>query len=307
MIYYLGLGGNLGEREKNIISALELIKKISGVKLLKISSFYETAAWGLKDQPDFINAVAKISSTLEPLKLLDELQKIEIDLGRVRKEKWGARTIDIDIIFAEGFQTDSERLTIPHKFLFERDFFLIPLAEIFPALKFTLNGDRVKKIFGSPKDFHLKFIACVDKNFGLGCKNNLLFKIPADMKNFRELTLNNTIIYGRKTLQTFPGKKVLDSRRNIILSRTLKNFDGAEVVGSIEKLFEILKVDEKNFVIGGGEIFHELLPYVEEIFLTVVDSEKISDTFFPTLDDNFNFEVIKNFDENLKFEFRKYF
>lgn len=307
MIYYLGLGGNLGEREKNIISALELIKKISGVKLLKISSFYETAAWGLKDQPDFINAVAKISSTLEPLKLLDELQKIEIDLGRVRKEKWGARTIDIDIIFAEGFQTDSERLTIPHKFLFERDFFLIPLAEIFPALKFTLNGDRVKKIFGSPKDFHLKFIACVDKNFGLGYKNNLLFKIPADMKNFRELTLNNTIIYGRKTLQTFPGKKVLDSRRNIILSRTLKNFDGAEVVGSIEKLFEILKVDEKNFVIGGGEIFHELLPYVEEIFLTVVDSEKISDTFFPTLDDNFNFEVIKNFDENLKFEFRKYF
>ena len=307
MIYYLGLGGNLGEREKNIISALELIKKISGVKLLKISSFYETAAWGLENQPDFINAAAKISTDLEPLKLLDELQKIEIDLGRVRKEKWGARTIDIDIIFAEGFQINSERLTIPHKFLFERDFFLIPLAEIFPALKFNLNGDRVEKIFGSPKDFHLKFVACVDKNFGLGYKNNLLFKIPADMKNFRALTLNNTIIYGRKTLQTFPNKKILDSRRNIILSRTLKNIDGAEVVESVEKLFEILRADEKNFVIGGGEIFHELLPYAEEIFLTVVDSEKISDTFFPKLDNNFNFEVTEKFDGEIKFEFRKYF
>ena len=307
MIYYLGLGGNLGEREKILRSATEKIKKIPRVKLLKISSFYETAAWGLENQPDFVNAAAKISTDLEPLKFLDELQKIEIELGRVRKEKWGARTIDIDIIFAEGFEINSERLTIPHKFLFERDFFLIPLAEIFPALKFNLNGDRVKKIFGSPKDFHLKFIACVDKNFGLGCKNNLLFKIPADLKNFRALTLNNTIIFGRKTLMTFPNEKILDSRRNIIFSRKQKKIDGAEVVQSVEELFEILKADEKNFVIGGGEIFHELLPYAEEIFLTVVDSEKNSDTFFPKLDGEFNFEVTGKFFGNINFEFRKYF
>ncbi|MBR6013871.1 MAG: 2-amino-4-hydroxy-6-hydroxymethyldihydropteridine diphosphokinase [Selenomonadaceae bacterium] len=303
MIYYLGLGGNLGEREKNIISATEEIKKIFGVKLLKISSFYETAAWGLENQPDFINAAVKISTDLEPLKLLDELQKIELELGRVRKEKWGARTIDIDIIFAEGFQINSERLTIPHKFLFERDFFLIPLSEIFPALKFNLNGDRVEKILGSPKDFKIKFVACVDKNFGLGYKNNLLFKIPADMKNFRELTLNHTIIYGRKTLQTFPDKKILDSRRNIILSRTLKNVEGAEVVESVEKLFEILRADEKNFVIGGEKIFSELLPYAEEIFLTVVDEEKISDVFFPKIDEEFILKDTKKFDG---FEIRNY-
>lgn len=304
MIYYLGLGGNLGEREKILRAAIERIKKIFGVKLLKISSFYETAAWGLENQPDFINAAVKISSTLEPLKLLDELQKIEIELGRVRKEKWGARTIDIDIIFAESFQINSERLTIPHKFLYARDFFLVPLAEIHENFKFKLNGDRVKKIFGSPKDFRLKFVACVDKNFGLGYKNNLHFKISADMKNFRALTLNNTIIYGRKTLQTFPNQKILDSRRNIIFSRTQKNIDGAEIVDSVEKLFEILQADEKNFVIGGGEIFHELLPYAEEIFLTVVDTEKISDVFFPKIDGNFSAE--KFFDGDFNFEFRKY-
>lgn len=307
MIYYLGLGANLGEREKNLRAAIELIKKIDGVKLLRVSSFYETAAWGLTNQPDFVNAAVKIFSSLEPLKLLDALQEIEKKLGRVRLEHWGARTIDIDIIFSEGFEINSERLTVPHKFLFERDFFLIPLAEIFPALKFNLHGDRVKKIFGSPKDFNLKLIACVDKNFGLGLKNNLLFKIRKDLKNFRQMTLNNTIIFGRKTLQTFPEKKPLEGRRNIIFSRTKKNFDGAEVVRSVEELWEVLKVEEKNFVIGGGEIFSELLPYAEEIFLTEVDAEKKADIFFPKFDEEFKSVCLKKFDVDIKFELKKYF
>lgn len=260
MIYYLGLGANLGEREKNLRAAIEHIKKIDGVQLLRVSFFYETAAWGLTNQPDFINAAVKISSTLEPLKLLDVLQKIELELGRVRKEHWGARTIDIDILLAENLRINSERLTIPHKYLFERDFVLIPLSEIFPALKFNLHGDKVKKVLGSPKDFNFKFIACVDKNFGLGYKNNLLFKLREDMKNFREMTLNGTIIFGRKTLQTFPNAKPLELRRNIIFSRTFEKIDGAEIVRSVEELWQILKIDEKNFVIGGAEIFTELLP-----------------------------------------------
>ena len=307
MIFYIGLGANLGEREKNIRTAIEKIKKIDGVELLRVSFFYETAAWGLTNQPDFINAAVKISSTLEPLKLLDALQKIEIELGRVRKERWGARTIDIDILFAENFQMNSERLTIPHKYLFERDFALIPLSEIFPALKFNLRGDKVKKVFGSPKDFNLKLIACVDKNFGLGHKNNLLFKIPEDMKNFREITLNNTIIFGRKTLQTFPNQKILESRRNIIFSRTLKKIDGAEIVRSVEELFQKLKVDEKNFVIGGGEIFSELMPYAEELFLTEVDEKKIADVFFPKIYEEFKSVRLKKFDNDIKFEFKRYF
>ncbi len=304
MIYYLGLGANLGERSKNIRAAIESIKKIRGVEILRVSSFYETAAWGVTNQPNFINAAIKISSELEPLQLLDELQKIEIDLGRVRKEHWGARTIDIDILMIDDLKINSERLTVPHKFLYERDFVLVPLSEILPTLKFELHGDEVKKIVGSPIDFNLKMVACVDRNFGLGFQNNLLFKIPEDLKNFRELTLNNVVIYGRKTLSTLPNCQPLPSRRNIILSKKLEKIPNAEIVSSLENLWQVLNVDEKNFVIGGAEIFSELLPYAAEIFLTVVDVEKPADCFFPKFDE-FKLIDAKNLKDFSFLEFHK--
>ncbi len=306
MICYLGLGGNLGDKIKNLRAAIESIKKISGVKLLKISSFYETEAWGVKNQPDYLNAAVKIFSELEPPKLLDALQKIEIELGRVRLEHWGARTVDIDILLIDDLKINSERLKVPHPYLFERDFVLIPLAEIFPDLKFNLHGDRVKKVFGSPKDFKLKFVACVDKNFGLGNKGELLFKIPADLKNFRRLTLGNTIIFGRKTLQTFPDAKPLQGRRNIIFSRSEKKIPDAEIVSNVEELFEKLSVSEKNFVVGGGEIFSELLPYATEIFLTEVDAKKVFDTFFPKFENEFDLVEVKNFFGEPNFQFKKF-
>lgn len=291
MICYLGLGANLGDKKKNLYAALEQIKKIRGVKLLRISSFYETAAWGVTNQPNFINAAVKIFSEIEPLALLDELQRIEKNLGRVRKEHWGARTIDIDILLIDDLKINCERLTVPHKFLYARDFVLVPLSEILPTLEFKLHGDEVKKIAGSPADFNLKAVACVDKNFGIGYKNNLLFKIPEDLKNFRALTLNNVVIYGRKTLETLPNCQPLPSRRNIIFSKTLKKIPNAEIVSSVENLWEILRGEDKNFVIGGAEIFSELLPYANEIFLTAVDAEKPADKFFPPLDD---FKIVES-------------
>lgn len=305
MIYYLGLGANLGDREKNLRAAIDRIKKISGVKLLKISSFYETAAWGVENQPDFINAAVKISTELKPLKILDAVQKIELELGRVRKEHWGARTIDIDILLVDELKINLPRLKIPHPYLYERDFVLVPLSEIFPELRFNLHGEKILRVCGSPNDFNLKIVACVDKNFGLGFKNQLLFKIPADLKNFRALTLNNTIIFGRKTLETFPQSKPLDSRRNIILSRTLEKIEGAEIVRSVDELFDTLDAAEKNFVVGGAQIFEELLPYVGEIFLTAVDAEKPADTFFPR-PENFDLIDAKIFAGAPNFEIRKY-
>lgn len=328
MIFYLGLGANLGEREKTLRRAIELVKKIpasnvtlyptfapisstslshsdflknfSVVKLLRVSSFYETEPWGVEGQPNYLNAAIKISTTLKPLELLDELQRIELKLGRIRREHWGARTIDIDILY--GAEFSCERLTVPHKLLFERDFAMIPLKEIFPSLQFKLHGDKISRVNGSPTDFKLKFVACIDKNFGLGYKNNLLFKIPADLKNFRQLTLGHTIIFGRKTLATFPNKKPLDGRRNIILSRTTEKISGAEVVKSVEELFNVLNSAEENFVIGGAEIFNELIPYAAEIFFTVVNTEVQADKFFPDVDE-FNLCDVKNFGE---FEFRRY-
>lgn len=302
MIYYLGLGANLGTCEKTLRRAIELIKKLPAVKLLRVSSFYKSEAWGVVNQPPFINAAIKISAELEPLILLDELQRIELELGRIRREHWGARTIDLDILFIEGQKISCERLTVPHKYLFDRDFALIPLKEIFPSFEGKLHGDKVSICAGSPTDFKFKLVACVDKNFGLGYKNKLLFKIPADLKNFRRLTLNHTIIYGRKTLETFPNQKPLDGRRNIILSKTLEKISGAEVVGSVEELFNILDAAEENFVIGGAQIFNELIPYAKKIFLTVVDAEVEADTFFPDVDE-FTLQAAQIFDG---FEFRRY-
>ena len=288
MITYLGLGANLGDR----------VKKLPNVKLLRVSSFYETAAWGVTNQPDFINATIKIQTTLTPLKLLDELQKIETEIETIRHEHWAARIIDIDILLIDGLEINSPRLIVPHKFLYERDFAMIPLAEISP-LKFDLRGDKVQKIFGSPIDFNLALIACVDKNFGIGYKGDLLFRIAEDLKNFRKLTLNHTVIYGRKTLKTFPNGKPLDSRTNIIFSRSVDKIDDAEIVHSVEELFTCklqATTCNLNFVIGGAEIFNELLPYATKIYLTVVDVEKNSDVKFP----NFDSEFIKVEEKNLQ-------
>ncbi len=301
MIYYVGLGGNLGEREKILRRAIERVKKIPAVKLLRVSSFYETEPWGVTNQPKFLNAAIKISTRLEPLNLLDELQQIESELGRIRRERWGARTIDLDILLAER-EISCERLTVPHKFLFERDFALVPLKEIFPSFECKFHGEEIFRVKSSPVDLGFKLVACVDKNFGLGLNGQLLFRIPADLKNFRALTLGHTIIFGRKTLATFPNHRPLDGRRNILLSRTCKKISGAQVVGGIEELFNVLDVAEKNFVVGGAQIYEELIPYATEIFLTVVDAETQADVFFPSVDE-FILRDMKTFDG---FEFRRY-
>ena len=302
MICYIGLGANLGARQRTLRRAIELIKDLPAVKLLRVSSFYESEPWGVVNQPNYLNAAIKISTTLEPLALLDELLRIESELGRVRREHWGSRTIDLDILIIEGREFSSERLTVPHKFLFERDFALIPLKEIYPTFEANLRGDKVNRVPGSPTDFKLKFVACVDKNFGLGRGGKLLFRIPEDLKNFRRLTLGHTIIYGRKTLATFPKQLPLDGRRNIILSRTLENISGTEVVAGVEDLFDVLDAAQVNFVIGGAEIFGELISYATEIFLTVVDADGQADAFFPPLDD-FTLNAAQIFDS---FEFRRY-
>lgn len=302
MICYVGLGANVGDCRRTLRRAIERVKKIPAVKLLRVSSFYESEPWGVVNQPNYLNAAIKISTELEPFTLLDALQRIEVKLGRVRREHWGARTIDLDILLIEGREIFSERLTVPHKFLFERDFALIPLKEIFPTFEANLRGDKIFRVAGSPLDFKLKLVACVDKNFGLGRGGKLLFRIAEDLKNFRRRTLNHTIIYGRKTLATFPNQQPLDGRRNIVLSRTREKISGAEVVGSVEELFDVLDAAQENFVVGGAEIFNELIPYATEIFLTVVDAQVQADAFFPPIDD-FTLTAAQIFDG---FEFRSY-
>ena len=298
---YLGIGSNLDDKKRNLRQSIELISQIDGVNLIAVSHFYETAPWGVIDQPTFINAAVRVESTLEPLKLLEELQTIENKLGRVRSVHWGARTIDIDILYIDGFTIDNERLKVPHPFMFERDFVLIPLREI-SDIKGNLHGDKVIKTDGCLVDFNLKLIACVDRNFGLGRDGQLLFHISEDLKRFREMTLGHTVIMGRKTFESIG--RPLDNRRNIVLSHST-NIEGVFTADSLQSLYALLSAEDKNFVIGGGEIYRQLIPFISEAYITVVDESKISDTFLTNFDERDDF-VCNSCENRVGFVFRHY-
>jgi 2-amino-4-hydroxy-6-hydroxymethyldihydropteridine diphosphokinase len=128
---YLLIGGNLGDRLGFMAAAKEKMKQ-KGIELSKQSSIYETAAWGITDQPSFLNQVLEIATSLTPEKLLSELLSIEQELGRIRAEKNGARTIDIDILYFESQLIHTPGLSIPHDRIPIRRFVLIPLAELIP-------------------------------------------------------------------------------------------------------------------------------------------------------------------------------
>lgn len=129
---FLGLGGNLGDRRANMRSAIERIQ--GAIEKVRVSSLYESAAWGVTDQPAFLNAVVRGRTDLRPLDLLDAMQSIENDLGRVRAQHWGPRVIDIDILLYGSELIDEPRLTVPHPYLTQRSFVLRPLADLAAGL-----------------------------------------------------------------------------------------------------------------------------------------------------------------------------
>lgn len=128
---YLLLGTNLGDREANLAQArTELEARVGDIVVA--SPLYATAAWGITEQPDFLNQVLCIDTHLAPELLLQTLLQIEADMGRVRKVKWGERLIDLDILYYHNQVIQQERLTIPHPGIPNRRFTLIPLVDIAP-------------------------------------------------------------------------------------------------------------------------------------------------------------------------------
>ena len=141
VIAYIGLGSNLAEPAAQIKSARIAIASIAGVKELAFSSLYHSLPMGPQDQPDYVNAVMGVSTDLLPMDLLHCLQNIENDQGRVRKgERWGARTLDLDILLYGDQEIDLPDLTVPHKGLAERSFVLYPLFEIAPYILVPVKG-----------------------------------------------------------------------------------------------------------------------------------------------------------------------
>lgn len=142
---YLLLGGNLGDRILYLQQARESINRQVGT-LTRSSNVYETAAWGKTDQPNFLNQVLEVQTELTPEEVLQRINGIEQELGRVRHEHWGARVIDIDILFYNSLVLQTQRLTIPHPQLHLRRFTLLPLAELAPELVHPVLGKSILQL-----------------------------------------------------------------------------------------------------------------------------------------------------------------
>ncbi len=137
---YLGLGANLNAPRKQIHAAVAALKALKDVEFVCVSHDYASKPMGPQDQPDYVNAVACVKTALKPEQLLDLTQAIELEHGRVRKEeRWGPRTLDIDILLFGNDVIDTPRLTVPHYGLTEREFVVYPLLEIAPTLVLPNN------------------------------------------------------------------------------------------------------------------------------------------------------------------------
>jgi 2-amino-4-hydroxy-6-hydroxymethyldihydropteridine diphosphokinase len=132
---YLSLGSNQDYPERQIRLAIKAIRTIPYTVVIKISKLYWNKAWGLHGQQDFCNSVVEITTLLTPSVLLHFCKKIEKKQGRIRKRRWGPRTLDIDIILFGNRNIRTKNLTIPHPYMLKRDFVIIPLLEINPCIQ----------------------------------------------------------------------------------------------------------------------------------------------------------------------------
>jgi len=145
-IAYIGLGGNLGERRNNINSAIKMLDGHEEIKVLDTAKIYETAPYGVKDQPDFLNTCVSISTTLDYEELLIAVHEIEDALGRERELRWGPRTIDLDILLFDSEIVDKPHLHIPHIDMKNRLFVLKPLADIAGYVRHPLYNKTIDEM-----------------------------------------------------------------------------------------------------------------------------------------------------------------
>lgn len=140
---FIGLGSNLGDRETAVRDALEQLSQLPETMLVRVSSLYDSEAIGPEDQPDFVNAVAQLDTGLGARHLLWNLLLIEKRLGRVRSQRWGPRTIDLDLLLFGDQVIEDDDLRVPHPEITRRAFVLAPLAELEPGLTHPLTGQTV--------------------------------------------------------------------------------------------------------------------------------------------------------------------
>ncbi|WP_329740704.1 2-amino-4-hydroxy-6-hydroxymethyldihydropteridine diphosphokinase [Dyella sp. A6] len=138
---YVALGSNLGDPKRQVLDALDGLAALPGSRMLARSRLYLTPPWGVREQPQFVNAVAALETSLSPHALLDALLAMERAAGRLRDgERWGPRTLDLDVLHMDGVRIDDERLTLPHPRIAQRAFVLLPLHDVAPMLELPGQG-----------------------------------------------------------------------------------------------------------------------------------------------------------------------
>ncbi|MEM7106012.1 MAG: 2-amino-4-hydroxy-6-hydroxymethyldihydropteridine diphosphokinase [Bacteroidota bacterium] len=150
-ILYLHIGSNEGNRHDFLAFARSEISQLIG-EIVRCSGIYETKAWGVEHQPDFLNQALKIYTELTPGKILEIIHKIENRSGRKRTMRWSSRTLDIDILFFNDSIIESNDLTIPHKMLHERNFALVPMAEIAGSLMHPVKEKTIDQLLEECRD-----------------------------------------------------------------------------------------------------------------------------------------------------------
>ena len=140
-VTYIGLGSNLGDSRQILAEA---VQKLAMLGAAKTSRLYQSPPMGPQDQPNYLNAAVQLVTDLEPLALLDELQRFEQESGRVRLRRWGERTLDLDLLMYGEEQIQNERLTVPHIGVMERDFVLMPLLDLEANLQ--IKGQLLKDL-----------------------------------------------------------------------------------------------------------------------------------------------------------------
>ena len=140
---WLGLGGNIGSVKEAMCNSISCLTS-GGLEIVSVSSLYSTPPWGLVDQPDFLNCCLEARTQLDPHSVLSLCQSVEKVGGRTREIRWGPRTIDIDILFYEGYESSTSTLELPHPRICDRAFVLVPLCEISPNLQ--LSGNKVSDL-----------------------------------------------------------------------------------------------------------------------------------------------------------------
>ena len=144
-IAFIGIGTNMGDRALNIKNATNALKHLPETTVLAVSNIYETEPWGLKEQPNFLNGVIKVSTSLSPNALLGALLGIEAAMDRVREVKNGPRVLDLDLLIYDNVNLSSSELTLPHPYIMEREFVLKPLTELTSDEKYITALNNLKQ------------------------------------------------------------------------------------------------------------------------------------------------------------------